>query len=135
MLLFGNRRESGQILHQQIKSSRSEVSEVVRRECGAAVSAVIVAVNNQARLRQIFDQSNVPPDVFAQSMGDLNNASNRSLDLPAPALDAESVCACELEPVSLNASSTHVLGCREPASLRQELRRTRFVGDGISTAN
>jgi hypothetical protein len=55
------------------------------------MSAVIVAGNNQARLHQIFDQSNLPPDVFAQSMGDLNNASNRRLDVPARALDAESV--------------------------------------------
>jgi hypothetical protein len=47
------------------KSARSEIPEVFRGFCGAAVSAVVIAIRNQTRLHQTVDQANVSADVLA----------------------------------------------------------------------
>jgi hypothetical protein len=47
------------------KSSVPEVSEVLRRQHSAAVSAVIVAIHDQTGVDQTPDQTGIAPDVFA----------------------------------------------------------------------
>jgi hypothetical protein len=42
-----------------------EVSEVLRRQHSAAVSAVIVAIHDQTGVDQTPDQTGIAPDVFA----------------------------------------------------------------------
>ncbi len=53
--------------------SRSKISEIVRRQYSAAVSAVIVAIHNQTRVHEIFDQAKVPSEVLTDSMSDPND--------------------------------------------------------------
>lgn len=65
MFVLGYCPYARHIRDEQVESSGSEIAEVLRRERGAAVSAVIVAVYRQARLHKILDQANVTSDVFA----------------------------------------------------------------------
>src|ERR1700722_19282379 len=73
------------------------------------MSAVVIAIHNQARLHELLDQANVPSDVFAQSMGDLNNSPGTSAAIPPRASNGQSICARELETVRLDRYSTHGL--------------------------
>ena len=46
------------------------------------MSAVIVAIDNQAGSHQDFDQTEVPPDVLAETMANLDDAAARSAAVP-----------------------------------------------------
>jgi hypothetical protein len=109
MFLFGNRRQPRDILDEQIKSAVSEISKVLRRERGSTMSAVVIAIHNQSRVHEILDQANVPSDVFAQSMGDLNNSPGTSEAIPPRASNGQSICARELETMRLDRYSKHGL--------------------------
>jgi hypothetical protein len=63
---------------------------------------MIVAIHHQARSHKLLDQASVTSDMFAQSVGDLDNAPNSSAAIPVRARDAQSICAGELELVRLD---------------------------------
>ena len=57
------------------------------------MSAVIVAIHNQTGLRQDFDQLQVPSDMLAETVGNLDDAVARSATVPPGARDAQAICA------------------------------------------
>ena len=61
------------------------------------MSAVIVPIHNQASLRQDFDQTEVPSDVLAETVGNLYDAAARSSAVPPEARDPQAICAGKLE--------------------------------------
>jgi len=75
IFLFGNRTEPDHVLHEQPEAAYSEICKVFRGESRAAVSAVIVAVDNQTRLCQDFDETEVPSDVLAETVRNLDDAA------------------------------------------------------------
>jgi len=61
------------------------------------VSTVIIAIDNQARIHQCFDQAEIPPYVLTHAMGDLDDAARRFALVPAGATDLQAVRARQLE--------------------------------------
>jgi len=57
------------------------------------VSAVIVSIHDETGSHQNFDQSEVPADVLAETVGNLDDAVARSATVPAGARDAQAICA------------------------------------------
>jgi len=96
-LFLGNCAEPEHILHEQPEAASSEISKVLRGESRAAVSAVIVPIHNQTGSHQNFDQPEVPPDVLAETVGNLDDAAARSATVPPGARDAQAICAGKLE--------------------------------------
>src|SRR5712691_6767750 len=60
---------------------------------GAAVTAVIVAVDRHTGCHQNVDRADVPPDMFTHTMYNLDHAAHGTTAIPPGARDAQSVCA------------------------------------------
>ena len=61
------------------------------------MSAVVIAINNHARMHQFFDEVMIPADMLAHSVGNLDNAARRVPIVPTCAGNLQAVRAGELE--------------------------------------
>jgi hypothetical protein len=73
IFLLHDKAQPDHVLHEQVKSAVSEISELFWAGRCPTVSAMIVPLCNRPRLKQNFDEARVPPVVFAEPMGDLHN--------------------------------------------------------------
>jgi len=87
ILLLGDECQLHHVLHQQIETAFAEVSKVLRGSDSAAMPAVVIGVDDDARFLQNRDQLGVSSAVFAEAMCNLNYAARRSTALPPAAGD------------------------------------------------
>ncbi len=85
IFLLGDAGQSDHVLHEQIETTRREISKVLCRWSAAAVAAMVVAIHNQPGLRQNLDETQVPADVLAEAMGDLDDAARGTAGIPTRA--------------------------------------------------
>src|SRR5262249_26915103 len=91
----GNAAQPDHVLHEQVEATLPEISELCGRPRGAAVSAVVVAIDGETGRHQSIDQFGVSSDVLAHAMGDLDHAADGLATIPADARHAQSVRAGE----------------------------------------
>src|SRR5262245_11468476 len=87
---FGKPRQAAHVCDQQIKAVSSEAPEFAtyRR---ASVSTMIVGVHSEAGSCQYIDKSGIPPNVFTETVRNLNHSPGRSTAIPPAASDTKSV--------------------------------------------
>lgn len=88
---LGDDAEGNHVLHELVKTSRPEITEVPWGLSCPAVSAMIVPINNQTSSYKEISQRCVPSDVLAKPMRDLNDASGRPVVAPLNTGDGQTI--------------------------------------------
>src|SRR5262249_40347094 len=97
--LLRDHSESDDVFDELIKTAGTEIAKASRRFCRKAMTSVIVSVNNKTVLHRGLSQVGVAADVFAESVGDLKNSTNRPMAAPLHARDTNTIDARKLESI------------------------------------
>ena len=97
MFVLCDDSESNHVFDELIKTAWPEVAKTFGRFCSQAMTAMIVSVNNEFRVGQCLSQFGITTNVFAKSVGDLNDSANVALVSPFDTGDGKAVIALKLE--------------------------------------